>query len=131
MSRYLSRGQSYAEFMVVVLPTLGIMFAIVSLAMTVYTYSFVANAARDGVRYAIVHGSRSSLPASTSDIQNFVRNEAQGITPSAISVSTTWNPNNHPGSTVNVQVSYTYHPFYPFVNVSLPLSSSAQMVISN
>jgi len=131
MSRYSSRGQSYAEFMVVVLPTLGIMFAIVSLAMTVYTYSFVANAARDGVRYAIVHGSRSSSPASTSDIQNFVRNEAQGITPSAISVSTTWNPNNHPGSTVNVRVSYTYHPFYPFVNVSLPLSSSAQMVISN
>lgn len=130
MRRFL-RGQTYAEFMVVVLPTVGVLFAIISLAMTVYTYSFVANAARDGVRYAIVHGSRSSSPASSSDIQTYVRNEAQGITPSSISVSTTWNPNNSPGSTVNVQVSYTYHPFYPFANVSLPLSSSAQMVISN
>ncbi len=130
MRRFL-RGQTYAEFMAVVLPTLGVLFAIISLAMTVYTYSFVANAARDGVRYAIVHGSRSSSPASSSDIQSYVRNEAQGITPSSISVSTTWNPNNSPGSTVNVQVSYTYHPFYPFANVSLPLSSSAQMVISN
>ncbi len=130
MRRFL-RGQTYAEFMMVVLPTVGILFAIISLAMTVYTYSFVANAAREGVRYAIVHGSRSSSPASSSDIQTYVRNEAQGITPSSISVSTTWNPNNSPGSTVNVQVSYSYHPFYPFANVTLPLSSSAQMVISN
>ncbi len=105
MRRFL-RGQTYAEFMMVVLPTVGILFAIISLAMTVYTYSFVANAAREGVRYAIVHGSRSSSPASSSDIQTYVRNEAQGITPSSISVSTTWNPNNSPGSTVNVQVSY-------------------------
>src|SRR5579885_1268416 len=126
MRRFL-RGQTYAEFMMVVLPTVGILFAIISLAMTVYTYSFVANAAREGVRYAIVHGSRSSSPASSSDIQTYVRNEAQGITPSSISVSTTWNPNNSPGSTVNVQVSYSYHPFYPFANVTLPLSSSAQM----
>lgn len=130
MRRFL-RGQTYAEFMVVVLPTVGVLFAIISLAMTVYTYSFVANAARDGVRYAIVHGSRSSSPASSSDIQTYVRNEAQGIRPSSISVSTSWTPNNSPGSTVSVQVSYSYHPFYPFANVTLPLSSSAQMVISN
>jgi hypothetical protein len=66
------------------------------------------------------------------DIQTYVRNEAQGINnPSALTVQTSWNPNNSPGSTVNVQVSYSYHPFYPFNDVTLPLSSSAQMVISH
>ena len=54
-----SRGQTYAEFMMVVLPTLSIIFGIFSLAMTVYTWSFLSNAARDAVRYAIVHGSRA------------------------------------------------------------------------
>jgi len=126
-----SRGQTYAEFMMVVLPTLSLIFGIISFAMAIYTYSFVSNASRDAVRYAIVHGSKSTSPATSDDIQTYVRNEAQGLKASAISVSTTWNPNNSPGSTVNVQVSYSFHPFYPFNKVTLPLSSSAQMVISN
>jgi Flp pilus assembly protein TadG len=124
------RGQTFAEFMMVVLPTIGLIFGIVSFAMTVYTYSFLSNAARDAVRYAIVHGSKSTSPATSDVIQTFVRNEAQGLKASAISVSTSWNPDNRPGSTVNVQVSYSYQPFYPFNSVTLPLSSSAQMVIS-
>jgi Flp pilus assembly protein TadG len=124
------RGQTFAEFMMVVLPTIGLIFGIVSFAMTVYTYSFLSNAARDAVRYAIVHGSKSTSPATSDVIQTFVRSEAQGLKASAISVSTSWSPNNNPGSTVNVQVSYSYQPFYPFNSVTLPLSSSAQMVIS-
>jgi Flp pilus assembly protein TadG len=116
--------------MMVVLPTIGLIFGIVSLAMTVYTYSFLSNAARDAVRYAIVHGSKSTSPATSDVIQTFVRNEAKGLKASAIGVSTSWSPNNNPGSTVNVQVSYSYQPFYPFNSVTLPLSSSAQMVIS-
>ena len=124
------RGQTFAEFMMVVLPTIGLIFGIVSFAMTVYTYSFLSNAARDAGRYAIVHGSKSTSPATSDVIQTFVRSEAQGLKASAISVSTSWSPNNNPGSTVNVQVSYSYQPFYPFNSVTLPLSSSAQMVIS-
>ena len=42
-----SRGQTYAEFMMVVLPTLSLIFGIISFAMAVYTYSFVSNASRD------------------------------------------------------------------------------------
>ena len=124
-------GQTYADFVMMVLPAILLIFGIISFGMTVYTWSFLSNAARDAVRYAIVHGSKSSSPASADDIQTFVRNEAQGIKPSAISVSTTWNPNNNPGSTVSVQVSYSFRPFYPFNSVTLPLSSSAQMVISH
>jgi Flp pilus assembly protein TadG len=137
-----SRGQAYAEFAMTVLPTLLLVFGIISFGMVIYTYSFLSNAARDAVRYAIVHGSKSTSPATADDIQTFVRNEAKGLKSSSISVSSCWNPqtspstcpgpsgNNAPGKVVSVQVSYTYHPFYPFNNVTLPLSSSAQMVIS-
>jgi Flp pilus assembly protein TadG len=72
-------GQTYAEFMMVVLPTLMFIFGIISFAMTVYTYSFLSNAARDAVRYAVVHGSKSTSPASADDIQTYVRDKAQGI----------------------------------------------------
>jgi Flp pilus assembly protein TadG len=137
-----SRGQTYAEFMMVVLPTVSILFGIFSFGMTIYTYSFLSNAARDAVRYAIVHGSKSSSPASADTIQTYVRNEAKGINPSSISVTSCWNPqappnqcpgasgNNAPGKVVSVSVSYSYHPFYPFSGVTLPLTSSAQMIIS-
>jgi len=124
-------GQTYAEFAMIVLPAITLIFGIISFGMPIDTWSFLSNAARDAVRYAIVHGSKSSSPATTTDIQNYVRNEAHGLTPSAITVSTSWNPNNNPGSTVKVQVSYTFRPFYPFNSVSLPLTSSAQMVISH
>jgi Flp pilus assembly protein TadG len=138
-----SRGQTFAEFMMVVLPTLSLMFGIISFAMVIYTYSFLSNAARDAVRYAIVHGSKSTSPVTADDVQTFVRNKAQGLQSSSISVTSCWNPTttpptcpgpsgqNAPGSVVSVQVSYSYHPFYPFNSVTLPLSSSAQMVISN
>jgi Flp pilus assembly protein TadG len=141
-SRGWLRGQTYAEFLMVVLPTLMLIFGIISFGMTVYTYSFLSNAARDAVRYAIVHGSKSTSPASSDAIQTFVRNKAKGLNPSSITVSSCWNPqappnqcpgptgNNAPGKVVSVQVSYSFHPLYPFAKVTLPLSSSAQMVIS-
>jgi Flp pilus assembly protein TadG len=141
-SRGCPRGQTYAEFLMVVLPTLLIIFGVISFAMTIYTYSFLSNAARDAVRYAIVHGAKSTSPATSDVIQTFVRNEAQGLSQSSITVSSCWNPqappnqcpgptgNNTPGKVVSVKVSYTFHPLYPFAAVTLPLSSSAQMLIS-
>jgi Flp pilus assembly protein TadG len=141
-SRGCLRGQTYVEFLMVVLPTLLIIFGVVSFAMTIYTYSFLSNAARDAVRYAIVHGAKSTSPATSDAIQTFVRNEAQGLSQSSITVSSCWNPqappnqcpgptgNNAPGKAVSVTVSYSFHPLYPFAKVTLPLSSSAQMLIS-
>jgi hypothetical protein len=84
--------------------------------MTVYTYSFLSNAARDAVRYAIVRGSKSTSPASSDDIQTYVRNEAQGINPSALTVQTSWNPNNSLGSTVRLPrlAIRDFFPLQPF-----------------
>lgn len=139
--RGLLRGQTYAEFMMVVLPTISLIFGIFSFGMIIYTYNFLSNAARDAVRYAIVHGSKSLSPATADTLQTFVRDEAKDINPSSITVTSCWNPqtppnqcpgptgNNAPGKVVSVSVSYSYHPFYPFSTVTLPLTSSAQMVI--
>jgi Flp pilus assembly protein TadG len=135
------RGQTYAEFMMVVLPTISLIFGIFSFGMIIYTYNFISNSARDAVRYAIVHGSKSTAPATADTLQTLVRNEAKDINASSITVTSCWNPqappnqcpgpsgNNAPGKVVSVSVSYSYQPFYPFSNVTLPLTSSAQMII--
>ncbi len=124
------RGATFTEFAIVALPMLMITFGIIAFGMAVYSYSFVSNSARDAVRYAIVHGNASLSPATSADIQQYVRNEAYGLNSSGLTVSTSWTPDNKPGSVVKVQVTYDFHPFYPMSQMTLPLSSSAQMVIS-
>jgi Flp pilus assembly protein TadG len=125
-----SRGQNMVEFAAVALPMCFLIFGIIVLGMAVYSYSFVCDGAREGVRYAIVHGSASLSPASASDIQTYVQNEAHGLNASYLDVSTKWTPDNKPGSVVKVQVTYSFQPLFPMSAVAVPLSSTAQMVIS-
>lgn len=129
--RKTARGQTFVEFAGIALAALSLMFVIFVCAMTIYAYDFVSNAARDAVRYAIVHGSQSMSPATSDDIQQYVDNMAYGLNTSDISVSTTWDPNNDAGSTVTVQVTYDFQPFYPFVTTKVPMTSTSQMVISH
>jgi Flp pilus assembly protein TadG len=138
--RRFSAGQSYAEFALVALPCLFLLFGIMAFGYAMYTYSFVSDAARDAVRYAIVHGGDSLNPASQTDIQNFVKNELKGLSTQQLTVSACWNPqngtcpgpagNNAPGKVVAVKVTYNFQPMFGMPDVVLPLSSSSQMVIS-
>ena len=129
MQRWL-RGQTFVEFAAVVLPLCIVVFGIIVSGMAVYSYSFVCYGAREGVRYAIVHGSASLSPASASDIKNYVQNKARSLNTRYLNVLTNWTPDNKPGSVVNVQVTYSFQPFFPMSTATVPLSSSAQMVIS-
>jgi hypothetical protein len=106
-------------------------FGILMCGLAVYNYNFVCDAARDGVRYAIVHGASSSAPATASDIKNYVFAEANGLNQSQLSVATFWSPDNRPGSVVRVKVTYNFQPLFPMSGAKLAMSSSAQMVISN
>ena len=130
-NQHLSRGQTMVEFAMVASVFLLLLMGIVQMGRAVYSYNFVSYAARDATRYAIVHGSKSLTPAATSDVQNFVVKEAHGFDTSQFTVTTTWSPNNNPGSFVNVVVKYNFSLSIPFFGkVNLPLTSTSQMVIS-
>ncbi len=139
--RKFSRGQAFAEFALVAIPCVMVLFSITAFGYAIYAYSFVSNAARDAVRYAIVHGADSLDPASATDIKNFVKGEMEGLSASQVTVSTCWNAqsnncpgpsggNNNPGKVVSVTVTYNFKPLFSMPNVTLPLTSSSQMVIS-
>jgi Flp pilus assembly protein TadG len=138
--RRFAPGQSYAEFSLVALPCLFLLFGVIAFGYAMYTYNFVSDAARDAVRYAIVHGSHSLNPVTQTDIRNFVKNELKGLSAQQLTVSACWNPqngdcpgpagNNAPGQVVAVKVTYDFQPVFGMPSVVLPLSSSSQMVIS-
>ncbi len=138
------RGQTMVEFAFAILFLLVFILGIIELIMYVYTYNALANSAKEGVRYAIVHGVNNNSPSgpscttSCTDINAVVRNYASLSfhDASMVSVCTDYNPpvNCGGGSTgangadcndspcaVQVSVSYPYQPFFfswPTVNVT-------------
>jgi len=139
------RGSSLPETVIVMSVLLALMFGIIDFGRAMYTYSFVAQLARQGARWAVVRGSNCTLldhcQAAQSDVQNYVQSLNEGATvSSSISVVTNWPgpaatciTTHAPGCVVSVTVSYPFKFFLPWV---LPgnlwsLSSTSQMVVSN
>ena len=96
------RGQALAEFALVVPLFLILVFGIVDFARGIFAYSVLSNAAREGARYAMVHGTLSATdnpPVSgpgTGDPDGFVyvapkaRDFSFTLEASAIRVGTCW-----------------------------------------
>src|SRR5579863_10395122 len=108
-SRLASRlGQASAEFAMLVLPCLLLIFAIINFSLALYCYDFVCYSAQQGTRYAMVRGSTTASPATADSVQTYINGLVQGVLDtSLLTVNTTWSPNNKPGSVVTVQVSYS------------------------
>ena len=125
-------AQAMAEFALVLTPCLTLFFGIINFALALYCYDFVCYSAQQGVRYATVHGSTATTVVSSTDVQNYVNALVVGVLKtSALTVTTTWAPNNKPGSVVTVVVSYNFPPLTNLVSsVTIPLTRTAAMVIT-
>lgn len=143
------RGSVLLEFGLVAIVLFMMIFGIIDFGRALFTYHFVANAAREGTRYASVRGAdcnplMTGCPADSGSIQTYLRGEATGIgvDPNQLNVTTTWpvqsgSPTictssfNNPGCTVQVAVSYNFKFVFPFLPTSpLNLSSSSATVIT-
>jgi hypothetical protein len=58
-----SRGQAMAEFVLIAPFFFLLLFSIIEFGRAVYYIQMLNNAAREGARYAIVHGANSSCPS--------------------------------------------------------------------
>jgi Flp pilus assembly protein TadG len=138
------RGASLVETVIVMGVLLALMFGIIDFGRALYTYSFVAQIARQGARWAIVRGANCTVltpcPAQSGDVQTYVQSLSEGATdPSQITAQAVWSgttgctASHTPGCLVTVTVSYPFRFFLPFVlpGHSISMSSSSQMVVSN
>jgi Flp pilus assembly protein TadG len=127
------KGSYMVEYSFVIITFVFVLFGIMEFGRIVSAYNILAGATREGTRYAIVHGSKSSSVATATDIEAEVKRWCLGMDSSSVVVTTTW-PNgnsNAPGQPVKVQSSYTIVPFVRFVGASITLTANSQMVISN
>jgi Flp pilus assembly protein TadG len=131
-----SRGQSLVEFSLSALMLVLVMFGVFEMSRMLLVYTTVANAARAGARYAIVHGAHSNSPATLLTTQTVVKNylTAAPVNTSIAVITTggTGGPGGAVGSTVSVNVTYPYDPWVGFYThlFSINISSTSEGVIT-
>ncbi len=112
------RGAAAVEFALLLAPFLMVIFGIIELGIYGMEQQALQELVHAGVRYAVVHGSMSSAPATTSALQTMVQNGSSVLTPSSVSVTVTFSPNNSPGSTVKVAATYPWSSVVPLLKLS-------------
>ena len=128
-----SSGQAQVEFVLTILFVLLLFFGIIELIMLIYTYNVLADSAKEGVRYAIVHGCNfdssncsgtcvfaTPSPPSCSDAnadnvkawaRTFARASLHDTSAMAIAVNYPDGSSDAPNR-VQVAVSYPYQPLF-------------------
>jgi Flp pilus assembly protein TadG len=130
------------EFTITALMTMVVFLFVVELGRMLLVYTTVANAARAGVRYAIVHGSSRAVGSATNNASGPTSNPAQVLTvvsdfagigmltTSLLVINVTYpGASNAPGQTVNITVVYPYNPLVTYFKWTVRLGSASQGVI--
>ena len=118
------------EFSLVFLLIFTLVYAVAQFGWVVYSYNVLAGATREATRYAMVHGSESISPATNESIRAKVQQWSFGLDSTALTVNTTWDPSNVPGSKVRIQTAYTVRPFANLIPLPITIGSQSEMVIS-
>lgn len=125
-----THGHYLIEFSISLLVLMTLIFGVIEISRMILVYNTVANAARAGVRYAIVRGSDSPTNAAsvTTVVQNFAAVAPLNTADPPLHISVT-NAGGTVGSTVTVTVTYAYDPMTTLVPFSVNLSSTSEGVI--
>ena len=149
-------GVNLVEFALSISIVLAAIFGVLYFSMALYADHFVANAAKDATRYAMVRGSSwngttcattssFSCTATSTDVTNYVDSTVTpGLTTSNLTVNTSWpgtdptgdtcdttNGKNSPYCTVTVSVSYSFDWPLPFLPPNtLALTSKSTVAIT-
>ena len=138
------------EFALAAMILFTLIFAIIEFCLAMYASSFTAYAAQQGARYAMVRGSdwTSSCASAGSygckavtqaTVQNYVLSLG-GLNLKASDITVTWPTKTAAGATctqysqgcqVEVTVSYSFNLSVPFLQASIPFSSTSEETIQD
>lgn len=142
-----SRGQALAEFALVAPIFFLILFSIIDFGRYVYYVQILNNAAREGARYAIVHGS-NGIPSSgppapgftssdptAANVKAVAKTHAIGVVGSAavLQISADY-PDlyNRRGDRVTVSIDYAFKSMIPIVPLPpITITGESTLVINN
>lgn len=126
-------GQAAVEFALSAALFILLLFGVVEMALAAYNYNMVCSAAREAVRYAIVHSPTSPNPATVSQIQQVAIDYAPALNLTSSNISVNWPADaNLPSmNDAQVTISYNYQIAVPFLQpVALTLTTTSQMLVS-
>jgi Flp pilus assembly protein TadG len=129
-------GQGVVEFALAASVFLLLTFATIEMAMVVYSYNTIGHAARECVRYAIVHSPTGPSPVTTTQIKTATITYADLPAPNQLvpgDVTVTWpaDPNLPSQQDAQCSVSLNYSLRIPFLpSKTLPLTATARMLVS-
>ena len=135
VTRRRQRGQALAEFALAAPVLFLLLLGVIEGGRFIYHYESINNAARAGIRYAVIHGPNND-PATPADIRQAVADAAIGISVAddlVIPDPVYSGPNgstNKRGSTVSLSVSFTYEPVVPLLP-PITIRAQATGVVSN
>ena len=123
-------GSGLVEFAIAAIFLFSIVFFTIEFGQAVWRYNTIASLAKDGARWASVHGSESASVADSAAVQTYVNTRSPNI---AVVVRTTWpDGNKDPGSVVQVRVDGSFTPITKIVPQGThTLRSTAQVVIAH
>jgi hypothetical protein len=150
-----TRGQALVEFALVAPVFFLLLFAVIEGGRFILYYETLANATREGARYAIVHGWKSYCPSGTmppgepiptascydptgASIVQKVKDSAFGLLGTTVAVTPTWlatdgvSPgNNGRDNTIHVVAAYTYTTIIPLPLPPISITAESSLVINN
>lgn len=144
--RYISRrhriareeGQALVEAAITIPIVTAFMFTMIELCLVFYSYCLTSELAREGSRYAIVHGAtcvtatNASCTANASAVNSYVSQLSwPNLGGGAVTPATTFpDGNQNPGNRVQVLVTYVFPVNLPFLpQGTLSLNSQSVMYI--
>lgn len=128
IQRQKRRGIAAVESAIVLPILLTVLLGLVVGAFTVFIYQQTAALAREGARYAAVHGANyaasvSQPPTPDAEIyNNAISNHMVAMDPTNLTYSVTWVPSRQRGSYVTVTVTY---------NLTMPLFGTLALTSSS
>jgi len=131
-------GQGLVESALSLTATFTLAFMLFEATMLIYAYAVLNNAAREGVRYAEVHGNDTSIcsgPSSGCDataaavvsvVQSYAKLSFHDLSGMQVTVNYPDATQSAPMSLVTVTIKYTYVPITKFFNISSNLSITSE-----
>ncbi len=119
------RGQSTVETTIILVIVFMVAFWIFELGWLMYTYSVLADAANEGVRYAVVH-SGGDVAGTQARVKTFAAASLHNIAAMPAPSVTFPDGSAAPPNRVRVTVTYTYIPYIPKAIVAPTMHAYAE-----
>jgi Flp pilus assembly protein TadG len=134
-----TRGQALVEFAIVLPAFLLVLSGILDFGFLLYSRMTIISAAREGARQAIIASDPTTIPSvakgKVMSVSTGLVSSDIGVTTSCIAIATSGScsfattTGSQAGDGVAVNVTYTYHTFFPLLfGKTIDLSSKVQMV---